>query len=128
MSKKIVGFISACELVIAIIMYFAIAYHFDNDKIIMSILPYINFEATLLRLLIYIVPGINIISGLFGIVFSTKGLLVFMGLLEILAGSLTMYYKGKSDFMNIMAIIMIVLGILFIIFTLLSKTKKEITK
>ena len=125
MNRKIAAFISVSELVIAVIMYFAVAYQFDNDPIIMRILPDTDFEATLLRLSIYIIPGINIISGIFGITFNTKGILCFAGLLEILSGYLTLYFKGKSDLMNTMGIIMIVSGILFMISILTIRDGKK---
>ena len=69
MNKTIAKVIPVLELIIAIIMYFTVAYQFDNDKVIMKILTHTDFEATLLRLSIYIIPGINIISGLFGMTF-----------------------------------------------------------
>ena len=128
MNKKIAGFISVAELIIAVIMYFAVAYQFDNDPVIMKILPGTDFEATLLRLSIYIIPGINIIAGIFGITFNTKGILCFAGVLEILAGYLTLYFKGKSDLMNVMGIVMIVFGVLFIICVLTLKSPKKETK
>ncbi|MBR3264443.1 MAG: hypothetical protein IKI61_00595 [Erysipelotrichaceae bacterium] len=124
MFKKIARFICILELIIAVVMYFAIAYQFDNDRIIMKILPHTDFEATLLRLSIYIVPGINIIAGVFGITFCTKGILIFAGVLEILNGILTLYYKGASDLMNTMGIMMIVIGIIFIICIIFAKDLK----
>ncbi|MBR4470073.1 MAG: hypothetical protein IKS54_02000 [Erysipelotrichaceae bacterium] len=128
MNKKIARFISVAELIIAVIMYFAVAYQFDNDPVIMAILPDTDFEATLLRLSIYIIPGINIISGIFGITFNTKGILCFAGLLEILAGYLTLYFSGKSDLMNTMGIIMTVFGILYIICILTIRNKNKVPK
>ena len=125
MSRKIAGFISVCELIMAIVMYFAIAYHFDNDPSMLPILANINFEATLLRLMIYIVPGINIICGLFGIVFTAKGLLIFTELWEIAAGILVYLYRGQNAFIGAMAITMIVMGILFIICVIFAKTDRE---
>ncbi|MCR5096921.1 MAG: hypothetical protein K6A70_09365 [Erysipelotrichaceae bacterium] len=125
MFKKIARFICILELIIAVVMYFAIAYQFDNDRIIMKILPHTDFEATLLRLSIYIVPGINIIAGVFGITFCTKGILIFAGVLEILNGILTLYYKGASDLMNTMGIMMIVIGIIFIICIIFAKDLKN---
>ena len=126
MNKKVAGFISVAQLVIAVIMYFAVAYQFDNDPEIMKILPHTDFEATLLRLSIYIIPGINIISGIFGITFNTKGILCFAGLLEILSAYLTLYFSGESNLMNTMGIIMLVFGIVFIILVLtLRGPKKE---
>lgn len=124
MFKKIARFICILELIITVVMYFAIAYQFDNDRIIMKILPHTDFEATLLRLSIYIVPGINIIAGVFGITFCTKGILIFAGVLEILNGILTLYYKGASDLMNTMGIMMIVIGIIFIICIIFAKDLK----
>lgn len=121
MFKKIAKFICALELIIAVVMYFLIGYHFDNDKTIMKIMTHTDFEATLLRLSIYIIPGINLIAGVFGITFATKGILCFAGLLEILNGVLTLYFKGKNELMNIMGIVMIVLGALFIICVLLIR-------
>ncbi|MBR2787752.1 MAG: hypothetical protein IKD94_01185 [Erysipelotrichaceae bacterium] len=125
MNKTLAKIISVLELIIAIIMYFAVAYQFDNDKVIMKILPNTDFEATLLRLSIYIIPGINIISGLFGMTFNTKGILCFAGILELLAAYLTLYYKGKSDLMNVMGIVMIVLAALFILCVLTLKNPKK---
>ncbi|MBQ6493683.1 MAG: hypothetical protein IJI92_07470 [Erysipelotrichaceae bacterium] len=125
MSKKVSRLICVCELLIAVIMYFAIAYHFDNDEVIVKILPNTDLEATLLRLSIYIIPGINIIAGVFGITFSTKGILCFAGVMEILGGIMTLYFKGISDFMNKMGILMIALGIVFIICVLISKEPQQ---
>ena len=125
MNKQIAKIISVLELIVAVVMYFAVAYQFDNDPIIMKILPYTDFEATLLRLSIYIIPGINIIAGFFGITFNTKGILCFAGVLELLAAYLTLYFKGKSDLMNFMGIAMIVMGVLFIICVLTLKDPKK---
>ena len=128
MNRNIAKTISVLELIAAVIMYFAVAYQFDNDPVIMKILPYTDFEATLLRLSIYIIPGINIIAGIFGITFNTKGILCFAGVLELLAAYLTLYFKGKSDLMNVMGIVMIVFGVLFIICILTLKSPKKETK
>ena len=124
MNRKIAQVIPVLELITAIIMYFAVAYQFENDPIIIRILPHTDFEATLLRLSIYIIPGINIIAGIFGITFNTRGILCFAGVLEILAGYMTLYFKGKSDLMNVMGIIMIVFGVLFILCVLTIKELK----
>ena len=128
MNKQIAKIISVLELIVAVVMYFAVAYQFDNDPIIMKILPYTDFEATLLRLSIYIIPGINIIAGFFGITFNTKGILCFAGVLELLAAYLTLYFKGKSDLINFMGIAMIVMGVLFIICVLTLKDPKKVKK
>lgn len=123
--KKLVKILSALEIILVLIMYFIIDYHFDNDKSIMKILPKTDFKATVLRLSIYIIPGINLISGIFGVTFNTRGLLSFVGLLEIFAGWLTLYYKGRSQLMNIMGIIIMVIGILYVISVQIAYRKKE---
>ncbi|MBQ1533637.1 MAG: hypothetical protein IIZ64_02340 [Erysipelotrichaceae bacterium] len=125
MMKKIAKFITIVELIIAVVMYFTVAYHFEHDAMIMKILPGTDFTATLLRLSIYIIPGINIICAFFGIVFSTRGLLSFVGVLEILAGVLTLYFKGKSLMMQNMGILMIVMGLVFIPCVLLYRRDKK---
>ncbi len=115
MRRNIVKTICVAELLIAIVMYFVVAYQFDHDAIINDMLPSTDFEANLLRLSIYIIPGLNIVSGVFGITFCTRGILVFAGLLEVLAGFITLHYKGNNDFMNFMGYLMIVMGVIFII-------------
>ncbi|MBR2534106.1 MAG: hypothetical protein IKE50_04935 [Erysipelotrichaceae bacterium] len=125
MMKKIAKFITIVELIVAVVMYFTVAYHFEHDAMIMKILPGTDFTATLLRLSIYIIPGINIICAFFGIVFSTRGLLSFVGVLEILAGVLTLYFKGKSLMMQNMGILMIVMGLVFIPCVLLYRRDKK---
>ena len=122
--KKIAKLITVIELFLAVIMYFVIAYHFEHDAVIMKILPGTDFYATLLRLSIYIIPGINIICAFFGIVFSTRGLLTFTGLLEILAGLLTLNFKGESMMMQNMGLLMVALGIIFIPCVLLFRRNK----
>ena len=125
MMKKIAKFITVVELIVAVVMYFTVAYHFEHDAMIMKILPGTDFTATLLRLSIYIIPGINIICAFFGIVFSTRGLLSFVGVLEIMAGVLTLYFKGKSLMMQNMGILMIVMGLVFIPCVLLYRRDKK---
>lgn len=115
MRRNIVKTICIAELLIAIVMYFVVAYQFDHDAIINDMLPSTDFEANLLRLSIYIIPGLNIVSGVFGITFCTRGILVFAGLLEVLAGFITLHYKGHNDFMNFMGCLMIAMGAIFII-------------
>ena len=91
----------------------------------MHILPHTDFEATLLRLSIYIIPGINIICGLYGIVFSTNGLLLFTGILEVLAGDLTLYYKGRNELLSALGILMIVLGFLTVLIVLIRRIQER---
>ena len=126
MSRKVINVISIIELLLTVIMYFVIANHFDSDRIITNTLSHITFESTVLRLLIYIVPGINLICGLFNVVFTTRGILTFSSILEIVAGALTLNFKGQNALMNVLGITMIVLGILSIICILTYKEDKNI--
>ena len=126
MSKKILNVISVIELILVVVMYIVIANHFDSDPLITDILSHITFESTVLRLLIYIVPGINLVCSLFNVVFTTRGILTFSSILEIIAGVLTLYFKGSNTTMNNTGIIMIVLGILSIICILTNIKDKNI--
>ena len=121
MRRNIVKGICIIELFIAVVMYFTVAYQFDHDLVINEMLPSTDFEATLLRLSIYIIPGLNIVAGVFGITFSTRGILVFAGLLEVLASFITMHYEGNNSFMHMMGILMLILGIVFILCILTIK-------
>ena len=121
MRRSIVKVICVAELLIASVMYFVVAYQFDHDAIINDMLPSTDFEANLLRLSIYIIPGLNIVSGVFGITFCTRGILVFAGLLEVLGGMITLHYRGNNSFMNFMGYLMIAMGIIFIICILTIK-------
>ena len=122
--KRTAKLITILELFVAAVMYFTVAYHFEHDVMIMKILPGTDFTATLLRLSIYIIPGINVICAFFGIVFSTRGLLSFIGVLEILAGVLTLYFKGNSMMMQNMGVLMIVMGLIYIPCVLLYRRDK----
>ena len=121
MRRNIVKAICVAELLIAIVMYFVVAYQFDHDAIINDMLPSTDFEANLLRLSIYIIPGLNIVSGVFGITFCTRGILFFAGLLEVLGGLITLHFKGNNSFMNAMGYLMIAMGIIFILCILTIK-------
>ena len=121
MRRNIVKVICVTELLISIVMYFAVAYQFDHDAYINTILPSTNFEATLLRLSIYIIPGLNIVAGVFGITFATRGILVIAGLLEIAGGLLTLHFEGNNMLMHIMGILMLIMGVVFIICILTIK-------
>ena len=124
MRRKIVQSICVIELILAIVMYFTVAFHFENDAIINAILPSTDFEATVLRLSIYIIPGLNIVSGVFGITFATRGILFLAGILEILGGWMTLYFKGESVWMNISGWLQIAMGVIFIICILTIKELK----
>ena len=128
MMKRTAKLITILELFVAAVMYFAVAYHFEHDAVIMKILPGTDFTATLLRLSIYIIPGINVICAFFGIVFSTRGLLSFTGVLEILAGILTLYFKGNSMLMQTMGLLMIFMGLIYIPCVLLYRREKSANK
>ncbi len=126
MNKKLIGFISILELFLAVIAYCAFAYFFETDPKIEMILANTDAQATLLRLCIYIVPGINLISGMFGIIFSSKRLLTFVMLLEILASYLTLSYTGNNSFMNVLGLIMLLLAILDLFCLIFYRPKKKL--
>ena len=124
MNKKIISFISIAQLFLAAISYLPLAYHFETDAT-MEILANTDWTATLLRLCIYIVPGINLINGMFGIIFSSKGLLAFVMLLEIWASDLMTRYQGNNGFMGLLGIIMFVFAIVDLICLITYKPKPK---
>ena len=121
MNKKYINAVSIIELLLVIVMYFAIDYHFDHDRLIYIMLASTNISATLLRLSIYIIPGFHLIASTFGLTFYTKGILCFGGAVEIAAGIITLIYQGESLFMLTIGIVSIMLGTIQIALTLLQK-------
>ena len=125
MNKKIIGFNSIVQLFLSAISYLALAYHFETDEAIMEILANTDWTATLLRLCIYIIPSINLVSGMFGIIFSNKKLLAFVMLLEIWAGHLMIRYSGNNGIIAILGLLMFMLAIVDLLCLITYDPKKD---
>ena len=124
MFRKIVQFSSIIQIILCIVTYFTISYQFDADIHLMRMLASSDLVATLLRLSIYVIPGVHLIGGLFGLTFSTKKLLSFVGVLMILASIFTIYYAYTNKFMLVIGISALVLSILYLIGAILTKVNK----
>ena len=121
MGKRIVKAMSVLQIILAMVSYFSISIHFDNDAKIFGLLANTDFVATILRLSIYMVPGIHLLSGLYGLVFSDKKILLFIIAIEITSCALAFTYIGSSQYMLILSIIGLTISILYLIGTLLIK-------
>lgn len=123
MNKKIIKVISILQIVLAIVAYFSITYHFNNDKSIFGLLANTDFVATMLRLSIYIVPGIHLLSGLYGLVFIDKKILLIISVVETISSALSFTFIGKSEYMLVLSIISIVLALIYLINVTLMKNE-----
>lgn len=122
MSKKMIRISCIAEIILAIVIYFSINFSFAHDELIMALLKRTGFVSTLLRLTIFIIPGIHLIGGLFGLVFSAKRLLISMALIELISSiCLLMFLQGESVFMLWLAVMAIIIAIIYLIGALTFK-------
>ena len=121
MEKKVIKICSIIQILLSIVTYFSISSHFDADEEIFALLAHTDFIATMLRLSIYIVPGIHLLSGLYGLVFDEKKLLYIICVLEILSCALTFTFIGNSLYMFILSILGLVVSIIYFIAIVLIK-------
>lgn len=124
MMKKIFNTTCFIEFLLAIVLYFMINYAFENDPYIYRALASTKMDATLMRLSIYLVPGVYIIGSIFGLIFENKKLLVFMGVIEVIIAFVFQGAFYKNDGLNTLSNILIIISIIHIISCLLIKTKK----
>ena len=115
MEKKVIKICSIIQILLSIVTYFSISSHFDADEEIFALLAHTDFIATMLRLSIYIVPGIHLLCGLYGLVFDEKKLLYIICSLEILSCALTFTFIGNSLYMLILSIFGLVVAIIYFI-------------
>ena len=115
MNKKIIRVTAILQMILAIVAYFSMSYHFDNDSKIFALLANTDFVATMLRLSLYIIPGIHLLSGLYGLVFSDKKILLIICIFEIISCGLSFTFIGNSIYMLVLSIISIVLALIYLI-------------
>ena len=91
----------------------------------MEILANTDWTATLLRLCIYIIPSINLVNGMFGIIFSSKKLLAFVMLLEIWAGNLMIRYQGNNGIIGSLGYLMLAMAIVDLLCLITYDPRKD---
>mgnify|MGYP003317411667 CR=1 FL=1 len=115
MGKKIVNFAGILQIILSIVAYFSMSYHFDNDKQIFALLANTDFIATMLRLSLYIIPGIHLLSGLYGLIFTNKKILFTICAFEMIASGLSFTFIGKSEYMFILSIVSCSIALIYLI-------------
>ena len=123
MNKKIIKVMAVLQMLLAIVAYISMGYHFDNDRKIYRLLANTDFVATILRLALYAVPGIHLLSGLYGLVFSDKGILTIIAIVETISCGLSFMYVGSSQYMLILSIISTLISLIYLISTFTMKQK-----
>lgn len=121
MGKKIVVVSSIVHIALALVIYITIAYQLSANKLLMDILANTDVKATLLRMSLYVLPGLYLLGGLFGLVFNTKPLLVFMGLLMAFSSIFMLNISYTNGFMRFIAIFTLIFAITYILGTIISK-------
>ena len=122
MGKKLVRFASAGELILVFVYYLVIDYSYSNDETVMNILAMTGIVSTLMRLAIYVIPGMHLVTGLFGEVFYSRGLLCFVGLLSLLISLATFSFRGTSVFLSVLAYVSIANSLIYLAGSLLDKS------
>lgn len=129
MGRRIVKIVSGLDIVLAIVIYFFIDTQFKTDYRISQLLETTNALSTLLRLSIYSIPGVHLICGLFGLVFSNKKLLFFIDGVQLLSVILMLIFlKGNSERMLYISLVSIGFVVIYFIGTLLIKNKPKRTE
>lgn len=121
MNKKIIKVMAILQIVLSIVAYISMVVHFDNDAKVFAMLAHTDFVGTMLRLGLYIVPGIHLLSGLYGLVFSEKKILLIISIVELISCALTFTFIGKSTYMLILSIISVVIALIYLINVILIK-------
>lgn len=121
MNRKIIKVMAVLQMILAIVAYFSMVYHFDRDKKIFGLLANTDFIATILRLALYIVPGIHLLASLYGLVFSDKGILIVIAIVEAISCGLSFMYIGSSEYMLILSIISSSIAFIYLVCAITMK-------
>ena len=125
MNKKIIKVMSVLQILLSIVAYISMVVHFDSDRSVFAMLAHTDFVGTMLRLGLYIVPGIHLLSGLYGLVFSDRNILLVIGIVELISCSLTFTFIGKSTYMLVLSIVSVVISLIYLINVLLIRNDKQ---
>ena len=126
MERRIVKICSIIEILLAIVIYFSINYSFGHDAIIMSLLERTDFISTLLRLTIFIIPAVHLISGLFGLVFDARYFLIYTSIVQLICSiCFLIFLKGKSLYMFWLGITTVFVALIYLVGALLYKENQK---
>lgn len=126
-AKKTMRFIAISSFVLSIVLFFALSVQFDNDPVLFAMLEKKDMISTFHRLAVYYIPGACMIGGMFALVFTTKKILIFMSLCQLLICFLLSGYIGKSVFMLSLLVIYTAISIIYLVCAIFykSETKKS---
>ena len=125
MGKRIVKVMSVLQIILCLVAYFSMSIHFDNDDLVFKMLENTDFLGTFLRLSLYLIPGLHLLSGLYGLVFNDKKILIGMSIVELINSGLMFIFIGRSEYMLILAIVASVIAVLYFIGVLTIKENKK---
>lgn len=121
MGKRIVKVMSVLQIILCLVAYFSMSIHFDNDDLVFKMLENTDFLGTFLRLSLYLIPGLHLLSGLYGLVFNDKKILIGISIVELINSGLMFIFIGRSEYMLILAIVASVIAVLYFIGVLTTK-------
>ena len=123
MNRKVIKAVSVIQIFLCIVSYISMSVHFNTDYKIYALLENTDFVGTILRLSLYIVPGIHLLSGLYGLVFKDKKILLIICIFEVVSSALTFLFVSKSEYMLVLSIISLLLSLSYLTSILTIKEK-----
>ena len=124
MNKKILQVVRVAQICVSLMIYFVIGYQLNNEYRLYSLLANTDVGATLLRLSLYAIPGAYLVTGMFGLTFVTRKLLIGMSVVAMLASTYIICISYTNGFLLTIGITMLVGAIAYLLCTL-SLYKKE---
>lgn len=124
MGKRIIKVMSVLQIILCLVAYFSMSIHFDNDDLVFKMLENTDFIGTFLRLSLYLVPGVHLLSGLYGLVFSDKKILILMSIVELANSGLMFSFVGRSEYMLILSIVATSIAFIYFVGVLTIKENK----
>ena len=125
MGKRIIKVMSVLQIILCLVAYFSMSIHFDNDDLVFKMLENTDFIGTFLRLSLYLVPGVHLLSGLYGLVFSDKKILILMSIVELANSGLMFSFVGRSEYMLILSIVATSIAFIYFVGVLTIKENKR---
>ena len=123
MNRKVIKAVSVIQIFLCIVSYISMSVHFNTDYKIYALLENTDFVGTILRLSLYIVPGIHLLSGLYGLVFKDKKILLIICIFEVISSALSFLFVSKSEYMLVLSIVALLLSLAYLASILTIKEK-----
>ena len=123
MNRKVIKAVSVIQIFLCIVSYISMSVHFNTDYKIYALLENTDFVGTILRLSLYIVPGIHLLSGLYGLVFKDKKILLIICIFEVVSSALSFLFVSKSEYMLVLSIVSLLLSLAYLASILTIKEK-----